>query len=762
MCGPRGPEFFKETTLLIHTLRAFKFTMILLLPVLAMLSAARVDAAEPYSEGELRAVGSITATEYGPDFVKLRYELTPPDGERIPQRADYPFWVLAPEGASIEAKVESGKYITVGDDNVVNGPYSIDEPSNCGSWPRPNLVVRVYFVDKFRGAGMNKANLTILTTTIPTGDQPGRCRQLLTEAEIVVTFTGGTPLTQDVDLKELDPYLLEMAQKITANPEQAAIAWTDSERLENYDELKQWNEMLRDAHEDGELFFSRLAHGGIYNFTMEEFENNDVDWRKLDPDKLRFFLGKNEIPVLPLNPGKDRFRQESSFLFYVPSLEGALEPYMPLWVLYHKDYEPQKRAALSAPVQSRDLSNPEVGYSTKIIFEPSDYHHLLPLDGPQRRWATAVMNPGNFQDFEFQVEGLYDRAQPKLHAWLSTFGVGPEVKAKLYVNGHLVADTRYRGARVNEIETGFDPKFLREGTNRLTVEYVPNAQNSSPPTPLAFLMARLEVAQLAKSLPPQQPLRLRGSNEFSRPIIVPIMDGEKDRDNILIDVQDPFQPRYYELVRHRYDGVDYNLAELKGQEEREVIHAGPKTFRAPKIWRTGAPRSFNETQSAEYLAIAHSTLINELMPLLEHREGEYKVDHLSAWDCYGAFNYGHKSYRAIADAIQHTYSHREGPRLSDVLLVGEGSESWWELRRNMLGTTENLMPIYGWADPHVEIRGDDSYALFSGDGTLPDVEIGRISVNTPEELKKVVKKLIDYEVDPPAGEWLNQIGRAHV
>ena len=54
------------------------------------------------------------------------------------------------------------------------------------------------------------------------------------------------------------------------------------------------------------------------------------------------------------------------------------------------------------------------------------------------------------------------------------------------------------------------------------------------------------------------------------------------------------------------------------------------------------------------------------------------------------------------------------------------------------------------------IATDNPYGDLNGD-FMPDIAVGRISVDTPEQLSLVVKKIIDYESMPRSGEWRRSI-----
>ena len=48
---------------------------------------------------------------------------------------------------------------------------------------------------------------------------------------------------------------------------------------------------------------------------------------------------------------------------------------------------------------------------------------------------------------------------------------------------------------------------------------------------------------------------------------------------------------------------------------------------------------------------------------------------------------------------------------------------------------------------------DQRFVNVSGDDALPDMFIGRLSVQTPKELTGMIQKIIDYEENPKIGPW---------
>jgi hypothetical protein len=87
---------------------------------------------------------------------------------------------------------------------------------------------------------------------------------------------------------------------------------------------------------------------------------------------------------------------------------------------------------------------------------------------------------------------------------------------------------------------------------------------------------------------------------------------------------------------------------------------------------------------------------------------------------------------------------------SFVVLLGDGTYDY----RNHSGTSPgNWIPPY----ENQESTYDEWYTCVSGDDDVPDMAIGRLSVQTSAEAELVVEKLIDYDRDPEFGSWQGRV-----
>ena len=122
-------------------------------------------------------------------------------------------------------------------------------------------------------------------------------------------------------------------------------------------------------------------------------------------------------------------------------------------------------------------------------------------------------------------------------------------------------------------------------------------------------------------------------------------------------------------------------------------------------------------------------------------------------EVYDQFDYGIFSPFAIQKFLRHTYTHWRSPKPTYVLLVGDAHYDYKraivKLYREALNRDYNLYPIYvptfhGWAPASGETAMDHRFVTVSGDDPLPDMFIGRLPVQSPQELGEYGKK--DYRL----------------
>ena len=173
----------------------------------------------------------------------------------------------------------------------------------------------------------------------------------------------------------------------------------------------------------------------------------------------------------------------------------------------------------------------------------------------------------------------------------------------------------------------------------------------------------------------------------------------------------------------------------------------------------------NPANQVDYVVITHSTFAESILPLVEFRRSQGLTTMVvDIDDIYNEFSDGLFNPFAIQKFLRYAYNNWQQPAPTYVLLVGDAHYDYKgatvEIYRqdpSFRGTYKlypNFVPTYhGWAPASGETSMDQRFVNISGEDPLPDMLIGRLSVQTPEALTTMVEKIIDYEKNPKLGVW---------
>ena len=174
----------------------------------------------------------------------------------------------------------------------------------------------------------------------------------------------------------------------------------------------------------------------------------------------------------------------------------------------------------------------------------------------------------------------------------------------------------------------------------------------------------------------------------------------------------------------------------------------------------------NPANQADYIMISHRNFIDGIGLLKAFRQSQgLSVMVVDIETVYDQFSNGIFNPLAIQKFLRYAYTSWRKPAPTYVLLVGDAH---YDYKNSIVkvfqaeGHRFNLYPIYvptfhGWSPQSGETAMDHRFVTVSGDDTLPDMFIGRLSVQFPHELAAMVRKIIDYEDKLQTGRWQGRI-----
>lgn len=155
-----------------------------------------------------------------------------------------------------------------------------------------------------------------------------------------------------------------------------------------------------------------------------------------------------------------------------------------------------------------------------------------------------------------------------------------------------------------------------------------------------------------------------------------------------------------------------------------------------------------KTSNLDVVFISHSDFIVEAERLAEYRRNTLgmSIEVINVDEIYKEFNYGKIGPHAIKDYLKYTYDNRN---LSYVLLIGDAT---WDPRKLLQNSiSNNFIPTYGFP------VSDWWFACLDGeDDVRPELILGRLPVNTTEQAKNYIDKVIEYE-NLAEAPWMKNI-----
>lgn len=167
-----------------------------------------------------------------------------------------------------------------------------------------------------------------------------------------------------------------------------------------------------------------------------------------------------------------------------------------------------------------------------------------------------------------------------------------------------------------------------------------------------------------------------------------------------------------------------------------------------------------QSRNANVIYIAPVAFQSALSPLIAHRQYQgYSVHVVDPQLIYDWFSYGKVSPEAIRSFLRHVAANWP-LQLKSVVLVGDGTNDPLNYTKK---NVPNIIPPYlAEVDQFInETACDTCYVRFSCDSIktdlMPDAAIGRLPVNTTQQLTTLINKIIAYETSTDNGGWRSSI-----
>lgn len=508
-----------------------------------------------------------------------------------------------------------------------------------------------------------------------------------------------------------------------------------------------------------------VASDGLFALSYAYLAGAGLPVDSIDPRTFRMFYMGQEIPIQVIGEADGIFQAGDVVLFYGRSVDS----------LFYEGLVPTNKYS------GTNIYWLTYGGSNGLRMAEDDGSLAGSTPGPYPRTEHLETNRFYFSDYPFEhdadhwynfaIQATGSTPASRNYAFTArNIAVGPYTGTltvsvlgyqaashhlRLYVNNQLVFDqpNYWSGLGLVTATAAVPQAFFVEGTNNVKIELV----NDPPQTIDRIYPNWIKVTYYDTHVAESN--RLTFDNPNAGTWRYPVSNFSTS-DITVYDVGDPFSPR--RVVSTTVTGTGpytVNFGDSATSASR-FLALTPAAWLTPSaiqlvtnLTSVYTPLDLLDTSNQfDYILITHGNFWSQAQQLAAHRSSNYRVALVDVQRIYDQFNGGVMSAEAIHDFLAFAHTNWTPPVPMYVLLMGDGT---YDLRNYAGSGTPTYLPPYLYlADPDLgETAADNRFVTIVGNDNVPDMHIGRLPVNTPQQAQDMVAKIIAYEVDCLCDTW---------
>jgi len=502
---------------------------------------------------------------------------------------------------------------------------------------------------------------------------------------------------------------------------------------------------------------------GLYKITYQDliaagFPANSVNTSNLTLYRSGANAGEplQKVAVFWEGNSDQTFENWEKILFYA-------EPRYNRWVdfdtylLKEEDEAGKRIATRSAPPSGLDLGRALTPHleEQNNIYTPDCYCASIPAGRSGDHWAwdkIQIPYQGTISStYEFNITNVDETKAGNVTVWLMGFTdllENPDHKVQIFINEQqLYPAIQWDGKKAKEVNLPIPASVLNEGNNSLTVRLPGIADIEG-----IYLDAFQVNYPLGGNLI-NQAVYFQGEETLHK---YQIYFNNADQPGFLaLDVTNPNNPIKMIDLNIQDDLVKFKDTN-SGKTHAYFLTSIAEALDPPSI----RLQRKHDIDQGDYILIAHHDFLSSVSPLVSLRQAQgHTVSVIDVRTIYDNYGFGKPAPESITAFLENAY-HNWVIQPLYVLLVGDGTS---DPRGYLPGSYETFIPPYlADVDPWAgETAADNRYVTVDPpddiEDILPDLLIGRLPVNSVSELNTVINKIVNYETNPPAGDWRKTI-----
>ncbi len=478
---------------------------------------------------------------------------------------------------------------------------------------------------------------------------------------------------------------------------------------------------------------------GLYALDRSTLAAAGVPVGSINPATLRLIHAGHEIAAQWEGDDDDAFEAGERLLFYARPQPTRYAGYDVYWLAWGG----QTGRRMSYRAGSPTGLSPAAPWATLLAEENTAYDSLYPDRSGDRWFWRQLKRPDAISDtFTLTLETPAAGTTADLTVWLQGFTRAwpdPDHHVRFTLNGINLGDAWWEAKTAYTATMSLPTSLLAAGDNALVLSLPGDTGSNVEGTWVDAIQVTYGLSAVSDDV-----ARFRG-HSTPRAYTVAGFTGDGMR---VYDVTDPIAPLV--VTGWTLEGGVVTVGDAENAPA-EYLALTEEQIQTPSAILAAKPFA-DPPQGADYVVVTHPDFEAALTPLVDHRVAQgLRVTVADVEAIYDHFGDGRMDPTAIRSFLSYAYANWPAPAPLYVLLVGDAT---YDPRGYLPDSSPTYLPPYlGDVDPWIgETASDRWYADLSGD-VLPDLRLGRLPVNTPEEVQAVVEKIVSYEARPLRERW---------
>lgn len=549
--------------------------------------------------------------------------------------------------------------------------------------------------------------------------------------------------------------------------------------LLNYSSAQNWRSKgsvapparLPREYSGGPWFKIALNSEGIYRVTCPDLQTAGLNPATLDPNTLQLFDQGVELAVNVVGNTWNTSCTANDYIeFFGQGLNTEYTDSNVYWLTHSSTTGKRMptrdgNVAGSVPATFTDTVHLEVNkyYYTYIPMNVENADHWYwdfasTAYGVPNRNMTVQLN-------RFATSAYSATLQYALGGWSTN-----NHHSRILVNGNLIDDQLWSGGRTVLSRTvTFSQSFLNAGANTITLN-VPSDADANDVVLANYFKLSYQSHFTATNNVLKFQQAAAGTWQYQ-------IGGFTNSTIVAFDITNPYSVTQIINTAISPSGPNYTLqfgdTIATPRTYIALTTSQIKTLPTTSITLDAVSNLRHPSNGADYIIISHGPFTSTLQSLATFRASQgLRVKVIDVQDVYDEFSDGSVETQAIRDFLAFAYANWIAPAPSLVLLVGDATldprgycatPNFCAGLANGVTTLPNstlLPPYLRMVDPWIGETVSDNRLVSFDDGsgnTLPFMAIGRLPANNTTEVNTMVSKILNYEQNPPAGNWRSRI-----